>query len=210
MRIIPSAWRIRSSRAKAPCSFKPPPPPMSPNALSPLGTREDPSKDTLFLLHWLICSIGLTGIVYGLSWKIHAGLLAKRTIPKYYEWAVPFFFPNKPQQFIFFIVTGVCLFLYYAWLYVLLKKRDGAWPKAYHMAEFRSKAFILIYVVLPLIINGIVLVGFPSAPRPRLPLSAYLLMLLWFSAVMLPFYPSFGEANEKISACQRKALAGSR
>ena len=181
---------------------------MSSNTAPHVGTRENVSKNTWLLLHWFICSIGLTGIIYGLSWKIHAGLLAKRTITNYYEWAVPFFFPNKPQQFIFFVATGLCLFLFYSWLYVLLKNRNGVGPATYHMATFPSKGFILIYVILPLMINGIVLAGFPSAPRPRLPLSAYLLMLLWFGAVMMPFVPSFGAANETFRHVKERLWQG--
>ena len=181
---------------------------MSFNAPSPVGTKDNMSRSAFLLLHWFICSIGLMGIIYGLSWKIHAGLLAKRTITKYYEWALPFFFPNKPQQFLFFIGTGVCLFLFYSGLYVLLKKRDGCGPPCHHMAEFRSKEFVLIYVIFPLVINGIVLAGFPSAPRPRMPLSAYLLMLLWFSAVMLPFYPSFEQAREDFRHVKERLWQG--
>ena len=67
-----------------------------------VDTSEKGSKRTLLLFHWFLFSIGLTGIIYGLSWKLHAALLARRAMTEYHDWAVPFFHPNKPQQLIFF------------------------------------------------------------------------------------------------------------
>ena len=82
------------------------------------------SKKTLLLLHWFLCSIGLTGILYGLSWKLHAVLLTGRQAIAFKDWATPFFNANKPQELIFFISAGINLFLYYLVLLFIIRKRE--------------------------------------------------------------------------------------
>jgi hypothetical protein len=165
--------------------------------LSRLSSRESLSKKRLLLFHWFACSIGLIGIIYGLSWKLHAGLLAGRTVTKYNQWAVPFFFPNKPQQLIFFIATGIGLFIYYVFAYYVMNKRDKGMSDCYDIVNVSSKASILIYISILVGLNAIIAASFPAAPRPRIPLSAYALIVLWLSAVLLPFYPPFSHVKAK-------------
>ena len=168
------------------------------------SAKEIEAKRTLLLIHWFLCSIGLAGIVYGLSWKLHAALLAARPITKYSEWAVPFFYPNKPQQLIFFIAAGFSLFLYYILVYFLTTKRGEFLSASYSMADLRSKGFLLIYIGIPISVNTIVAAGFPSGASPSIPLSGYVLMVLWLSAVLLPFYPRFDQVKEKFQQVKKK------
>ena len=143
----------------------------------------------LFRLHWFVCSIGLIGIIYGLSWKLHAALLVERRTTTFYDWALPFFFPHKPQQIIFFLGAGTALFMYHAVGYFLTGKEGKDRAANYAMANVRSLRFVVFYIILPVVVNAIVVASFPSADRPRLPFSAYLLIVFWLSAVFLPFYP---------------------
>jgi len=143
----------------------------------------------LFRFHWFVCSIGLIGIIYGLSWKLHAALLVERRTTTFYDWALPFFFPHKPQQIIFFLGTGTALFIYHAVGYFMTGKEDKDRAANYAMADVRSLRFVVFYIILPVVVNAIVVASFPSADRPRLPFSAYLLIVFWLSAVFLPFYP---------------------
>src|SRR5512147_1794983 len=106
---------------------------------SPFSSRDSLSKKRLLLFHWFACSIGLIGIIYGLSWKLHAVLLAGRTMTKYNQWAVPFFFPNKPQQLIFFIATGIGLFIYYVLAYYVMNKRDEDMSACYDIVNVSTK-----------------------------------------------------------------------
>jgi hypothetical protein len=163
------------------------------------------SKKRLLLIHWFICSIGLVGIIYGLSWKLHAVLLLGRTMTKYNEWALPFFFPHKPQQLIFFVATGIALFLYYVFAYYAMNKLDGSLVATCRIADLSSKTSILFFALLLLIINAIVAAYFPSAPRPRVPISAYALIVLWLSAVLFPFYPQFSHRKIGFREIGRKA-----
>jgi len=143
----------------------------------------------LFRFHWFVCSIGLIGIIYGLSWKLLAALLVERRTTTFYDWALPFFFPHKPQQIIFFLGTGTALFIYHAVGYFMTGKEDKDRAANYAMADVRSLRFVVFYIILPVVVNAIVVASFPSADRPRLPFSAYLLIVFWLSAVFLPFYP---------------------
>src|SRR5690348_634440 len=124
---------------------------MSPTDLSPFSIKESVLKKWLLLFHWFTCSIGLTGVIYGLSWKLHAVLLIRRPLTKYNEWAIPFFFPNKPQQLIFFVATGMCLFLYYLLVCYVMNKRDERLSTVYNMTDLSRKRSILLYVLLPLL-----------------------------------------------------------
>jgi hypothetical protein len=170
----------------------------------PEGTPERVSKRTLLLLHWFLYSIGLTGIIYGLSWKLHAVLLARRPTTEYNEWALPFFFPDKPQQLIFFIAAGGILFLYYVVVYFLMEKPDEGRSTSYTMAELWRNGFILLYLVLPVSVNAVVVACFPAADRPRLPFSSYLLIVFWLSGALLPFYPPFGLIKERLRQVNEK------
>jgi hypothetical protein len=157
----------------------------------------------LLLLHWFVCSIGLIGIIYGLSWKLHAVLLIGRPMTKYNQWAIPFFFPNKPQQLLFFVATGIGLFLYYAFIYYAMNKRDSL-SVSFKVADLSGKGTIFLYVLLLLSINVIVAAYFPSASRPRVPISAYALIVLWLSAVLFPFYPPFSQVKENFREIKKK------
>ena len=181
---------------------------MSSTDLSPFSSREIASKKRVLLFHWFVCSVGLVGIIYGLSWKLHAVLLIGRPMTKYNQWAIPFFFPNKPQQLIFFIATGIGLFLYYFVVYYVMNKRDEGISATYNIADLSCKGSILLYLLLPLTINAIVAAYFPSAPP-----SAHSYVSLCIDcfvversivAVLSPVH----SAQEKVMAHQGEVLAG--
>jgi hypothetical protein len=152
---------------------------------------------TFLRLHWYVCSLGLIGIMYGLSWKLHAALLVERRSTAFYDWALPFFFPHKPQQILFFIGTGAGLFIYYAVFYFLTRRESDERAPSFALADLWSLRFIVLYIILPVGVNAAVVACFPSSARPRIPFSAYLLMALWLSAVALPFYPSFDQLKTR-------------
>lgn len=160
----------------------------------------------LLRFHWFVCSTGLIGIIYGLSWKLHAVLLGGRQTTAFYDWALPFFFPNKPQQIIFFLGAGTALFMYYAVGYFLTGKESKDRAANYAMADVWSLRFIGFYIILPVVVNAIVVASFPSAARPRLPFSAYLLIVFWLSAVFLPFYPPLDQVKVRVWSILGKFL----
>ena len=135
------------------------------------------SKRALLSCHFFLYSIGLLGIIYGLSRKLQATLLLRNPTTSYFEWATPFFFSNKPQQLIFFITAGISLFLFYALVSLLIRKRDGCLSASGNMADVWSKEFILFYIGIPVSVNAIVVACFPSAVRPSVPLSSYVLIM---------------------------------
>jgi hypothetical protein len=65
------------------------------------------------------------------------------------------------------------------------------------MADLWSLRFIFFYIILPIGVNAAVAAGFPSAARPSIPVSAYLLTVLWLSTVLLPFYPPLDQMKAR-------------
>jgi hypothetical protein len=162
----------------------------------------DISKKTLLLLHWFVCSIGLTGILYGLSRKLHAFLLTGQQAIAFHDWAIPFFNVHKPQELIFFVSAGISLFLYHAAVLFIIGKGEERLTKLYTLAEYGSRKFLGLYVALPVILNVVVFAGFPSGARPSVPVAAYVLGILWLSVLLLPFYDSLQKTREVLFLSQ--------
>lgn len=148
------------------------------------------SKKTLLLLHWFLCSIGLTGILYGLSWKLHAALLTGQQAIAFHDWAIPFFNGDKPQELIFFVSAGINLFLYYLVVLFIIKKREDWLASNYSLAVYGSLKFLGLYIAVPVSLNVIIFTWFPSGTRPSIPLTGYVFGILWLSVLLLPLYES--------------------
>ena len=150
----------------------------------------DISKKTLLLFHWFLCSIGLTGILYGLSRKFHAAWLIGHETSAFHDWALPFFNANKPQELIFFVAAVITLSLYYVVVLFIIRKREDWLTSSYSLAEYGSLKFLGFYIALPVSLNVMVFTWFPSATRPSIPVTGYLFGLLWLSVLLLPLYKS--------------------
>src|SRR5690349_21117214 len=96
----------------------------------------DTPKKNLILLHWFLCSVGLIGILYGISRKLHAAVLSAQDLIVFQEWAIPFFNPNKPQELIFFIGAGISLFLYYGIVAVLITKHKDMIASSFGIQQY--------------------------------------------------------------------------
>jgi len=147
------------------------------------------SKKTLLLLHWFLCSIGLTGILYGLSWKLHTELKGQQAIA-FHDWAIPFFNANKPQELIFFVSAGISLFLYYLVVLFMIRKREDWLNSSYSLAEYGSLRFLCLYIVIPVSLNVIIFIWFPSGARSSIPLTGYVFGLIWLSVLLFPLHES--------------------
>ena len=158
----------------------------------------DISKKTLLLLHWFTCSIGLTGILYGLSRKLHAARLAGAQAIALHDWAINFFNSNKPQEQIFYLAAGSCLFLYYIVVLLIFRKGEEWLTKSYTLAEYGSLKFLGLYIAVPVSLNLIVLIWFPSGANPSMPVTGYLFGLLWLSVLFLPLYESLEQIRETL------------
>lgn len=150
----------------------------------------DISKKTLLLIHCFLCSIGLTKIIYWLSWKLHAARLTGQHAINFQEWAISFFNPNKPQEMIFFLVAGSSLFLYYIVVLLIFKKRERWLTKSYTLLEYGSLKFLGLYIAFPLILNVAVVSWFPSGARPSTAGLEFLLGAVWVAILSFPFWTS--------------------
>jgi hypothetical protein len=146
----------------------------------------DTPKKNLILLHWFLCSVGLIGILYGISRKLHAAVLSAQDLIVFQEWAIPFFNPNKPQELIFFIGAGISLFLYYGIVAVLITKHKDMIASSFGIQQYGIATFISLYFLLPVLINALVFLQFPSGSRPSMPSTGYLLGILWLVVLLLP------------------------
>ena len=155
----------------------------------------DISKKTLLLLHWFTCSIGLTGILYGLSRKLHAARLAGTQAIAFHDWAINFFNSNKPQELIFIITACVSLFLYYVVVLFIARNREDWLASSYSLAEYGSLKFLGLYIALPVSLNVIVFIWFPSAARPSMPVTGYLFAIIWLGVLLLPLYESLKQVQ---------------
>ena len=148
------------------------------------------SKKTLLLLHWFLCSIGLTRILYWLSWKLHAAWLTGHQPIAFKDWAIPFFRANKPQEMIFYLIAGMCLFLYYIVVLLIVRKGEAWLAKSYTLAEYGSVKFLGLYIALPLSLNVVVLTLFPSGTHASTAGIGFLLGIVWLAILLFPFYAS--------------------
>ena len=158
----------------------------------------DISKKTLLLLHWFTCSIGLTAILYGLSRKLYAAQLARTQAIAFHDWAIYFFNSNKPQELIFYLTAGISLFLYYIVVLLIFRKGEEWLTKSYTLAEYGSLKFLGLYIAVPVSLNFIVLIWFPSGANPSMPVTGYLFGLLWLSVLFLPLYESLKQIRETL------------
>jgi hypothetical protein len=152
--------------------------------------RINVSKKDLLLFHWFVCSGGLIGILYGLSWKIHVALQAGSSDVRFHEWATFFFNPAKPQELLFACASGVGLLTYFLILLSLVGKAERWRTSIYAAAEQGNPRFFYLYILLPVTVNVIVYALFPSGARSSLPLTGYLMGVIWLGTLLLPFYPS--------------------
>jgi len=156
----------------------------------------DISKKTLLLLHWFTCSIGLTGILYGLSRKLNAARLAETKTIAFHDWAINFFNSNKPQEQIFYLAAGISLFLYYLVVLLIFRKGEKWLTNSYTLAEYGSLKFLGLYITVPVVLNLIVLIWFPSGANSSIPIAGYFFGLLWLSILFLPLYESLNQIRE--------------
>jgi hypothetical protein len=170
---------------------------MSFSVLSPLSRREILSKRSLLLFHWFLCSVGLIGIIYGLSRKLHTVLILRIQVTDYNEWIVPFFFSSKPQQLIFFITAGISLSVYYVLVYCIMRRQEDSSDKSYGAIEYWSTRFLFIYVMIPISSNALVYVWF-RARNPVISVPSFLLYVLWLSILFLPFYRSRTRVKQRV------------
>jgi hypothetical protein len=150
----------------------------------------DISKKTLLLIHCFLCSIGLTKIIYWLSWKLHAARLNGQQAIAFNDWAIPFFHANKPQELIYFLAAGISLFLYYIVVLLIFKKRERWLTNSYTLLEYGSLKFLGLYIAFPLILNVVVVSWFPSGARPSTAGLEFLLGVVWLAILSFPFWTS--------------------
>ncbi len=180
---------------------------MPANPVPPESPQMGISKKTLLLLHWFLCSIGLTGILYGLSWKLHAARLIGQQAIAFKDWAIPFFNVDKPQELIFIIAAAISLLLYYAVVLFIIRKGEERLTKSYTLAEYGSLKFLGLYIALPVSLNVIVFIGFPSGARPSIPVAGFLLGGVWLGILMFPFCTSIRQIQESLWRASHAANA---
>ena len=145
-----------------------------------------PSVVRFLLNYGFVCSVGLIGILYGLSRHVQSSLFVRSHSASYNAWALNFLNPGKPQELIFEVGVWVGLLLYYLCLFLLI-------PKAGVLNSWReegaaSKSLLVACGVLLIGINGSAFGWFRGKNNAVISITSLALVLLWSVVAIAPFF----------------------
>jgi len=136
--------------------------------------------------YWFICSLGLVGIIYGIAREFKLSLFLNSESASYNQWALPWVFPAKPQELIFVVGVWICLFLYYAALYLCIPKAAGMnaiWEERLANKKLLSLAWLLLFGI-----NGLIFAWFRGRNNAVISVTSFVLVLVWIVFVVWPFF----------------------
>lgn len=140
---------------------------------------------TFLWRYWFISSLGLIGILYGISRELKLSSFLSSEAASYNQWALPWLFPAKPQELIFVGGVWISLFLYYAALYLCIPKAGGM-NALWEERVANKKLFFLSWVLL-IGVNGVIFGWFRGRNNAVISITSFVLVLVWILCVVLPF-----------------------
>ncbi len=147
-----------------------------------------PHRDvrTYLWRYWFVCSLGLVGIIYGISREFKLSLFLSSESASYNQWALPWVFPAKPRELVFVVGVWISLFLYYAVLYLCVPKAGGVnaiWEERRANKKLFSFAWVLLFGI-----NALILAWFRGKNNTVISVTSFVLVLVWIIFVALPFF----------------------
>ncbi len=92
-------------------------------------------------LHALLGSLGLLALLSRLSTAVFRAWLLTPPRPAFHDWSRPFFFPDKPQVLVYYLLALAGLGLYHLGVYVLLRRPTASMERfASALSERRGAA----------------------------------------------------------------------
>lgn len=145
-----------------------------------------PSVVRFLLSYWFVCSVGLIGILYGLSRYLQSSLFVRSHSASYNAWALNFLYPGKPQELIFEVGVWVGLLLYYLFIFLFIPKAGvlNSWKEE----REASNRLLVACGVLLIGINGLIVGWFMGKNNAVISITSLALVLLWSVAAIAPFF----------------------
>ncbi|WP_447984327.1 hypothetical protein [Nitrospira sp. Nam74] len=147
-----------------------------------------PGARTFLWTYWFVCSLGLIGILYGISRQLQLNLLLTTRSASYNQWALPWLFQGKPQELAFVAGAWIALFLYYITLYTFVPKGGGLNEFRVEIISNGKRLFYVLIAVLLIAVNGFVFAWFRAKNNPVLSITSFVLVLLWMFTVIFPLF----------------------
>lgn len=136
--------------------------------------------------YWFVCSLGLIGILCGLSRYLQSSLLVRSYSENYNEWALNFLYPGKPQELIFEIGVWGGLFLYCLCLFLLMPKAGGL--NSWRVEGVTGKRFVAASWGLLVGINALVFAWFRGRHNAVISAASLVVALLWSFIALAPLF----------------------
>ncbi len=140
------------------------------------------AKENIILLHFFVCSIGLTTILNIVSCEIYNNYFTIH--PKLSLWATQFFFPGKVEELLLYMFSLVSFFLYYACAFIILFKTRKDFGNDFFVF-ITKKLFRFIAYLSAAIAGNIFIISETIFFRLPAFLPAF---FLWLCIFLFPFY----------------------
>jgi|GEM_PF-6086282 len=144
-----------------------------------------------FLSGWmLVCSLGLIGIVYGVSRLLKSTPSLAIEVGIYNDWAIPWLSPGKPQELMFEGGAWIALFLYYLVFYLAVARTSSEsfletlWNGKTHL----GRSVVIACGLLLIGFNGLVFGWFRGKNNHVLSITSLVLTVSWIATVIIPFF----------------------
>jgi hypothetical protein len=153
-----------------------------------LANAPFPHRDVRAYLwrYWFVCSLGLVGIIYGISREFKLSLFMNSELASYNRWALPWVFPAKPRELIFVAGVWISLFLYYVVLHVLVPK--AGWMNEVLKERVANRKLFLFAWGLSFGINALIFAWFRGKNNTVISVPSFVLVLVWIAFVAWPFF----------------------
>jgi hypothetical protein len=150
-------------------------------------TSEPDSCVLRFLLsYWFVNSVGLIGILYGLSRYVYSSLIVRGQPENYNVWALNFLYPGKQQELVFEAGVWTGLLLYYLCLFLLRHKAGGL--NSWREERPINKRFLVAGWMFLIGGNALIFSWFRGRNNAVISVTSLVLLLLWSVVAIAPFF----------------------
>ena len=144
-----------------------------------------------FLSGWmLVCSLGLIGIVYGVSRLLKSTPSLAIEVGIYNDWAIPWLSPGKPQELMFEGGAWIALFLYYLVFYLAVARTssESFLETLWNGKTYLGRSVVIACGLLLIGFNGLVFGWFRGKNNHVLSITSLVLTVSWIATVIIPFF----------------------
>lgn len=153
-----------------------------------LGEEHDRMLKRILLVYWVICSLGLIGILYGASRQFKLTSFLKIQAVDFNDWALPWLFPAKPQELMFEGGAWIGLLVFYLIIGLALANSKWLFRSMFSIEDRFDLRAGAVFGALALALNGLIFAWFRAKNNAVVSVTSLILVLLWIVVtVILPF-----------------------